>query len=107
MKLSTTTLKRITKEDFIAVRGFVSDYFSKGIFPFDVEHGNISKTSFGNSYYTTVDAMENFFMESITIRISDHSVGQRRAASEICFSFDTNQDRVNKILDLTFAKYKK
>jgi len=103
----TVDAKAITTEYFEIIRSFISDYFNNGNFPFDFYHGNISKTSFGNSFYTTVDAMEDFFMESITIRVSDHSVGQRRASSEICFNYDATKEVVFNRLDLTFEQYKK
>lgn len=103
----TITLREVTDADFEKVRCFISDYFEKGNFPFDFYHGNISKTDFGKSFYTTVDAFEEFFMESITIRVSDHSVGQRRASSEICFNYSATKDEVFLILDLKFKQYKK
>lgn len=103
----TINVKEVTIEDFETIRGYISNFFESADFPFNYFHGNVSKTNYGMSMYTTVDAFEEFFVESITIRVSDHSVGQRRASSEICFSYNSSKEDVFEVLGLKFNQYKK
>ena len=92
---------------FELVQSYVVDFFESKNFPFDFWKGNKSKTNFGQSWYYEVDSMEEYFMESITIRISDHSTGQRRAASEIMFSQNSTKENVENILGNKFNEYNK
>lgn len=102
----TVTVKPKTSKDFKKVRDFISTYF-EGNFPFDVTHGNKSKTDFGESWYSTVDPLEEYFMSSRTIRISDHSTGHRRAVDEIQFNVGVSKKFVFDRLDLYFKRFKK
>ena len=79
-------IKKPITTNYQQIRNWIDEYFIDKEHLGEIHHSNKSSTDFGTSWYTIVDINGAFFVEPITIRISDHSTGNRRVLSEIQLS---------------------
>ncbi len=99
-------IKKPITTNYQQIRNWIDEYFIDKEHLGEIHHSNKSSTDFGTSWYTIVDINGAFFVEPITIRISDHSTGNRRILNEIQLSsYTNNKKEIFKRLDLTFDKY--
>ena len=84
----------------------VLNWFSKNEKLGTIRKSNESETSFGKSWYYILEA--GYFAEDLTIRISDHSVGNARLQNECTLSVAHRESSLKiteKLLDIYFQKH--
>ena len=84
----------------------VLNWFSKNEKLGTIRKSNESETSFGKSWYYILEA--GYFAEDLTIRISDHSVGNARMQNECTLSVAHRESSLKiteKLLDIYFQKH--
>jgi len=84
----------------------VLNWFSKNEKLGTIRKSNESETSFGKSWYYILEA--GYFAEDLTIRISDHSVGNARMQNECTLTVADRENSLKiteKLLDIYFQKH--
>lgn len=84
----------------------VLNWFSKNEKLGTIRKSNESETSFGKSWYYILEG--GYFAEDLTIRISDHSVGNARLQNECTLSVAHRESSLKiteKLLDIYFQKH--